>query len=661
MKKVLFAIAFLIGFIQAEAQNLNHEILKVSPGQTGLKSNFTKGISPQIRAVDVAEDELLLGYCNEGYNLYGMGYGRAATFHCAALFPEEITRNLTGSEITQIRIAIYSAGHLKGSQIWIRKNLYDDPVFIQDVTFQDGWNDFVITTPFMIDGSDLYVGYTTTLSAYSDPGPDFSDNFPIGFNSKNTVDNSFYFRVDDGSWMDYSQDASVLTLQCIVKGPVPQYNAAMTDIERRSNLTGQETTVEGTLFNCGKHAINSIDISYELDGVPHSDQISFSPAIYSFQKGDFTFDLTMPSESGIYDINVKIDKINGQANENQTDNAALGTLLSLSKQGNRKIVMEEFTGSWCGFCPRGAVAMERLAEDYPDHFVGVAIHSGDYMATSSYSPLTNTVFSFPSATLNRTLDCDPYYGTLQTNYGIKDDIDNLLTQLPVADISVDAVYADEDKTELYITSQVSFYLNRDDNPYRLAYVITEDNVPGTQKNYYTGESGLPDDLAFLSQESDEIMDYIFHDVARGIYDCMGIEGSLEGAVVENTQKTHTYTLSLPENILDKNNLSLVVFLLDGDTGEIVNANQISLKGIETGVAHTVANPLTISVNAENGILNVSTSCENTLSLAVYTADGKLIANKQFNSHTSYPLQSLKGTFIIRVTDGNNVAVKKVTL
>ena len=43
----------------------------------------------------------------------------------------------------------------------------------------------------------------------------------------------------------------------------------------------------------------------------------------------------------------------------------------------KKVLIEEFTGSWCGYCPSGAEILEDLVDSL--NVIGVAIHSGDYM------------------------------------------------------------------------------------------------------------------------------------------------------------------------------------------------------------------------------------------------------------------------------------------
>lgn len=43
----------------------------------------------------------------------------------------------------------------------------------------------------------------------------------------------------------------------------------------------------------------------------------------------------------------------------------------------KRVLLEQFTGSWCGWCVDGSYVMELLEEDYPDTFIGCKIHNGD--------------------------------------------------------------------------------------------------------------------------------------------------------------------------------------------------------------------------------------------------------------------------------------------
>jgi thiol-disulfide isomerase/thioredoxin len=61
--------------------------------------------------------------------------------------------------------------------------------------------------------------------------------------------------------------------------------------------------------------------------------------------------------------------------------------------------MEEYTGTWCGWCPRGIVGLQLVNETYGDRVQTIAVHYDDPMETSVYYSLLPG--SFPNATVNR--------------------------------------------------------------------------------------------------------------------------------------------------------------------------------------------------------------------------------------------------------------------
>ena len=56
---------------------------------------------------------------------------------------------------------------------------------------------------------------------------------------------------------------------------------------------------------------------------------------------------------------------------------------------NRNVVLEEFTGRTCSYCPDGHVIANSIQADYPDRFWSVNIHSDGYNSLTSY-PNLNT-------------------------------------------------------------------------------------------------------------------------------------------------------------------------------------------------------------------------------------------------------------------------------
>ena len=111
-----------------------------------------------------------------------------------------------------------------------------------------------------------------------------------------------------------------------------------------------------------------------------------------------------------------------------------------------RALVEEYTGTWCGWCTRGLVAMKLLAETYGDDFIGVAYHNGDPMEITTDYP--SPVQGFPSAFVDRYYDVDPYYGYESVGFGMKDLVDYVMSQLAVVDLNVKAEWADEGKNEL---------------------------------------------------------------------------------------------------------------------------------------------------------------------------------------------------------------------
>ena len=69
-------------------------------------------------------------------------------------------------------------------------------------------------------------------------------------------------------------------------------------------------------------------------------------------------------------------------------------------------LMEEYTGTWCGYCVRGLLGLQKLAELYPDDYVCVSYHNGDPMEIAYDFP--SPIAGYPSAWVDRGMEVDPY-------------------------------------------------------------------------------------------------------------------------------------------------------------------------------------------------------------------------------------------------------------
>lgn len=251
-----------------------------------------------------------------------------------------------------------------------------------------------------------------------------------------------------------------------------------------------------------------------------------------------------------------------------------------------RMVMEEATATWCGWCPQGIVAIDGLKRDFPDNFLAIAIHgNGDKMAyVDEYGLQVN---SYPSAFLNR-------QSTSVSYSWLKRQIEKagLTTDKMVRIDSVTYVEADE-AYKVYTTTRVANFL--ENAQLRLVYVVTEDSVgPYKQTNNFAGES---DEMGGFENLPTKV-EMLYSDVARFIYpSCNGLEGSVPSTLEACKDYAYVANVSANFNCDDYGKLQLTVMLYDAATNTIVNADRMPLPK-RTDLDKT----LTIDMGQEPGTL-----------------------------------------------------------
>ena len=76
---------------------------------------------------------------------------------------------------------------------------------------------------------------------------------------------------------------------------------------------------------------------------------------------------------GVHTIEFVLSKVNGNENINEQKSAEY-SIIALEKSADRVSVVEEQTGTWCGWCPRGHVALDLLNKQLGDKVVTLAGH-----------------------------------------------------------------------------------------------------------------------------------------------------------------------------------------------------------------------------------------------------------------------------------------------
>lgn len=73
------------------------------------------------------------------------------------------------------------------------------------------------------------------------------------------------------------------------------------------------------------------------------------------------------------------------ANVNELENVGVeDSVAAVNFIPAHRILLEEGTGMWCGYCPLGMLATEHLNELYPDTVIAVTVHHDDVLCDTDY-------------------------------------------------------------------------------------------------------------------------------------------------------------------------------------------------------------------------------------------------------------------------------------
>ena len=268
-----------------------------------------------------------------------------------------------------------------------------------------------------------------------------------------------------------------------------------------------------------------------------------------------TFTLPAITEAGAYEFSMRVVKVNGQDNMDQSPEAVTSVIV-LNTVPKKRTLMEEYTGTWCGWCTRGFVALELLKKNYPDDFVTISYHYSDPMEiiTPEYYP--SPVSGYPGAWIDRGMSVDPYGGDDanydESHFSTLDILQWRNSMFANAAIDLNA-QLNETEEEINVTATVTFPYSDDNANYQLEYVLVEDGMTGPsgtdwdQQNNYSGNSGVSADLQGIASMGSVISNLVFNDVAVGTsYNQNGVnQAPALGTMTGGEKRKVSYTLSLP--------------------------------------------------------------------------------------------------------------------
>lgn len=335
------------------------------------------------------------------------------------------------------------------------------------------------------------------------------------------------------------------------------------------------------VFNCGTEEEvkpDALSLKISSNEVFVGDNISFTAN--SQNKGDVTKDA---------EFFVNGNAISGsnftptEENENNAVYAKWNKLTSntlnfvskkeivLPNTYTQKVLVEDYTGTWCGNCPGMNNVMNHLVE-YSSNVIPVAIHCNNDPFKYEFHTQLQQVYNtngLPKAQINRINPLKLFSenhvidrcGTKKSYY--HDLIKPYLDKTPPLGLAINSSL-DGNKLKFGVT--VGFLVDNISNAKLVVYLL-EDKLIADQKNYFSGNGNA--DCNYSSQPH-PIKDFEHnHVLQKAFTDIFGDE--IPASEIGNGKYYQkTFNVDLPSNVKNKNNLSLVAFVMGNDNKEVIN-------------------------------------------------------------------------------------------
>ena len=466
--------------------------------------------------------------------------------------------------------------------------------------------------------------------------------------------NSEYY-VDD---VCYTYDPNPIILD-----PV---NLAVSNITTISGLTGENINPSVEVINLGSTPITSFDIDFNYAGNTVTENITglFLSTVGSYQV-NFSNSInlypgTAPCEAIIYNINgLSFD-------DNPSDDTLTSQATAITPAEGKLVVGEEATGTWCGWCPRGAVALNWMDHDYEEYWQGIAVHNGDPMTNGAYDGAM-PVSGYPSGIVDRGPEINPA--------AFKEDF---LQRIVIPPSAIITNGAELNGNNLKVSLEVEFQTSVSGN-YKLACVIVEDSVTGSGPDWYQGNAysgGAAGPLVDVDGTDwanlpGNVPDYqmIYRHVARGI------SPSFNGSPLSNT----SYSLGNKEKQCfeftldpswDQSKIHIVGMLLDNGN-MIDNASSTSIEEAVNNLYSACATSSTfidlngpdrtnIFPNPATESIYISNLREENTTIKIYDIKGRLVLENKISDKSYLDVSQLsKGIYQLSLEGDNWKETRKL--
>ena len=371
---------------------------------------------------------------------------------------------------------------------------------------------------------------------------------------------------------------------------------------------------------------------------------------------DRTADVVAADSMAVVEFDVDIDVALDATNDYSLTISSLGGADVMILDGSitcfqRTVLIEEGTGTWCMWCPRGAYGLELMHEKYGDAIVDVAVHGSDEMMNMPYyvGAMPYFTIGFPGCVLDRKMELigDPYY-----------DVDSLYNiarvQGAIGKVATTARLVSAQ--ELLVDATVEFGKTIAEGEYSLSYIIVEDSVTGYEQSNAFGGGTL--EMGGYEDLPDPIPagEYFFANVGRKVYPSFkGDATVLTGGTPRHTPISVSWSIEMPE-VQRLDQVKVIAVITETATGEVVNVHQVRPSLPEA--VDSVNKDGVITIASSNGRVSVQANAP-LQSVEVWNLSGQLlsVAQPRSNSYT-IPLADNNRVLIVKAQTAHDVVVVK---
>jgi thiol-disulfide isomerase/thioredoxin len=449
--------------------------------------------------------------------------------------------------------------------------------------------------------------------------------------------------------------------------PAIEYEA--TELTMRTLVSPGTHDVTFELTNYGYETITKVDFDYVIDNGSPVNSVLTGLDITSGE----IFELTATTPANLptfdlYSVLITVNSANDVTNEDISNDTTSNTVKASDIVPKKMVFFEDGTGSWCGWCPRGSVALWNLENKYPESSFGIAVHNRDQMVDSIYDDgLSEIIFGLPGGSVDRGRHVDP--GDFEDVYHTRKDM--------MPPVALEATWTfNETSRNLHVEISADFIANLSGD-YRFNAVVKEDGVTGGfgyhQSNYYSYEArNIPlvgAGFDWQKEKQSVPASVMVHDhVARAILGGFnGTENSLPNTINERSHHTFSYDYIVP-TFVDINNVQVAVMVHGPSDSEIINTARADFS-TSINTMNQIITDFDIVPNPANEVLNLRIDIKKDVLVTITLADitGKVIFNNQSSLHAGSYVEQIdtrdieNGLYLINLNVDGQMITERVVI